>query len=223
MHTPYMGAAADRCRRLLITGTGRSGTAYVCRLLQGLGIDASHEDLYKPRTTRPPEWPDGRRAEVSWMAAPFLSDLPQGTLVLHQTRNPLEVARSFLGRVLFHHGDRTPYSDFLRRHEPDVFRPRRVPVRFMRYYVAWNLRIEEYADFRHRLEDLNDPAYLRRVLELVGASRSEQEIKDVLQSISLKTNAGPREEEHTWASLPAGRDRDKFVSMAARYGYSTVD
>lgn len=218
----HLPMAVAKQRRILVTGTGRSGTVYTSRVLRALGLDATHESIYGPRTKHP-EWPAERQAEVSWMAVPFLGHLPPGTLVVHQVRDPIEVARSFLGRVMFHHGDDTPYSRFLAAHEPAIFRPQRVPVRFMRYYVRWNLRVQPYADLRVRLEDLGDPRHFAEMLAQIGIERSHEEIAQALDEIEPRPNAGPREETHRWDNLPSGKDLEKFVAMAVQFGYDAQD
>src|SRR5689334_5762287 len=85
-------------QRVLITGCARSGTGYLAALLTELGLECGHERVFAPRTVRgsTPTWPDGVRAESSWLAAPYLAHLPKGTAVVHLVRHPLAVMRSNL-------------------------------------------------------------------------------------------------------------------------------
>lgn len=86
--------------RLVVTGSGRSGTGFTATLLTSSGIVCGHEEIFGP-------WVKdfislGRlRNDASWLAAPHLTSLPARTLVVHQTRHPLAVARSYLGIGFF--------------------------------------------------------------------------------------------------------------------------
>jgi hypothetical protein len=86
-------------RPFVVTGTARSGTAYLGALLDGLGLRCGHEDVFGPRTRSFDGW-HGRDGDSSWLAAPFLGDLGDA-LVLHQTRHPLKVVRSLVGVRFF--------------------------------------------------------------------------------------------------------------------------
>jgi hypothetical protein len=108
-----MGTGAAR-PNFVVTGTGRSGTAYMARLLSAAGHSCGHEELFTPHTSGPPAFGE-RQGDSSWLAAPFLPGLPEGCVVLHQVRNPLEVLRSFLGIQMFDDGFRLPAQVRLRR------------------------------------------------------------------------------------------------------------
>lgn len=86
-------------RRFVVTGTARSGTAYLGALLGGLGLRVGHEDVFGPRTRAFDGW-HGQDGDSSWLAAPFLDDLDDA-LVFHQVRHPLKVVRSLVGLRFF--------------------------------------------------------------------------------------------------------------------------
>src|SRR4051794_440119 len=86
-------------RPFVVTGTARSGTAYTAMLLSGLGLRIGHEDVFGPRTRSFDGW-HGQDGDSSWLAAPFLDQLPDA-LVLHQVRHPLKVVRSLVGVRFF--------------------------------------------------------------------------------------------------------------------------
>lgn len=86
-------------RPFVVTGTARSGTAYAAMLLSGLGLRIGHEDVFGPRTRSFDGW-QGQDGDSSWLAAPFLDQLPDA-LVLHQLRHPLKVVRSLVGVRFF--------------------------------------------------------------------------------------------------------------------------
>jgi hypothetical protein len=79
----------------------------VARVLTNAGARCGHEQVFGPRTRAVPHL-DTWQCDASWLAAPFLADLPAGTVVLHQVRNPVDVVSSWYGlRFLSRSG---PYS-----------------------------------------------------------------------------------------------------------------
>lgn len=87
--------------KLIVTGLSRSGTRYTARVLQQLGVNATHEGIYRFRRL----WdqveirPNGAEAEISWLAAPFLSTLDPGTKILIQFREPVAVLNSIASQI----------------------------------------------------------------------------------------------------------------------------
>jgi hypothetical protein len=84
----------------VVTGCARSGTAYMAAVFSRLGLSCGHEVVFGPRTRRF----DGfgpQHGDSSWLAAPFLSQLPDDTLILHRVRHPLRVVGSLLGVRFF--------------------------------------------------------------------------------------------------------------------------
>lgn len=207
-------------KRILITGTGRSGTFFVHRLFQSLGLKATHEIVYGPGVHS--SWPEDVKLEASWLAVPRLNRLPEGTLVLHQVRNPVLVGRSFLGRDFFKPGDRqTPYMRFVSEHEPSVYQLKDPRIRFMRYYLTWNRAVEKHAGFRYRVEDL-DHQLIEHILGELGLERSHEEIANALSQTSKKLNSGPKGgPSFGWNQLPVVRESHDFLRLAQKYGYAT--
>lgn len=87
-------------RPLVVTGCARSGTAYLGKVVGGLGLRFGHEVVFGPRTRAFPGW-QGQHGDASWLAAPFLTQLGQDVLVHHQVRHPLKVVRSLVGVRFF--------------------------------------------------------------------------------------------------------------------------
>lgn len=82
--------------RFVVTGMPRSGTTYTAAVLCRLGLDCGHEEVFHPHTsgfTGFGRW-DG---DASWLAVPFLDQLPPDVRVVHQVRHPLRVAGSLVG------------------------------------------------------------------------------------------------------------------------------
>jgi hypothetical protein len=76
-------------RRVLITGTGRTGSWWLTHALRGAGVSVTHEHHYT--TDRHGPVPD-RHIEVSWLAAPYTP--PADTHVIHLVRDPVAVIAS---------------------------------------------------------------------------------------------------------------------------------
>lgn len=74
-----------------IVGPARSGTAYVAELLTAAGLPTGHEDMFGAYgfDARPE-----LRGDSSWLAVPFLGDIPAACPIVFQTRDPLKVVES---------------------------------------------------------------------------------------------------------------------------------
>lgn len=84
----------------VITGCARSGTGYMASLFTHLGLETQHETVFSPYSQGFEGWSTAP-GESSWLAAPFIHELPPGTIVLHQIRHPLSVVQSLLGIRFF--------------------------------------------------------------------------------------------------------------------------
>ena len=130
---------------LLITGIGRSGTTYLCRVLQIAGVHAGHEM----------RWPKGHRDNpytvvVSWR------DIRRRQMfgdVWHVTRDPLKTISSLptLGsgsfNIMFKYIQSYPWQ-YLKGSTRDWME------RSMWVYILWNIRINHYATYRFKIEDI---------------------------------------------------------------------
>ncbi len=90
-----VGAAAP-LHPFVVTGCPRSGTHYLSEVLTRVGLICRHEAVFGP-SARSFDGFGGAHGDSSWLAVPFLAQLPADAVVLHQTRHPLEVVRSLLG------------------------------------------------------------------------------------------------------------------------------
>ena len=80
----------DSDGRFIVTGTGRSGTLYMVKLLNKVGVPATHEALYAWDANG---W-TGQLCDVSWTNAPHLADLPFPAV--HIVRDPRKVIASLM-------------------------------------------------------------------------------------------------------------------------------
>jgi hypothetical protein len=127
----------------LITGCGRSGTKYITFLLRRLGLDVRHERM-------------GEDGIASWYMTADTDHSPFGPArraasfehIYQQVRHPLPViasAATFKPHTWQFICEHTP----IRMEEP-------LPVRCAKYWYYWNLEAEKIAEWRYRVEHLND-------------------------------------------------------------------
>lgn len=212
--------------RFVVTGCGRSGTGYTANLLTSLGLACGHESVFRPRDPRqgPVKWPASLAGDSSWLAAPFLTSLPEGTVVLHQVREPVSLIRSFL-RIGFFEKP-SGYLQFAEAQLPELAHGDPTE-RCMKYWLYWNRLAERAAEldrlryFRIRVEDI-DAALVERVLALLEFPCTRERIERALAEQARDYNTrGDRNADAgvTWDTLPRGGLRDALEALASRYGY----
>ncbi len=211
-------------KRFLVTGIGRSGTKYAANMLTAAGLPCAWEKAFFAGK-RNPKWsePGG---EASWFAMPSIADLPDDTVVLHQTREPIAWLRSWLQlSAKWSPGVKSFVEDHCGFY---IWERAPHPASDMQVYVNWQRRVEETAAarklpyLRYRLEDL-DADLVGKIFELVGAEFNASMVKTALSTVPRSTNAmrapDPRFADLGWDTLPRGPEFDAFAEMAVRYGY----
>jgi len=218
--------------RFLVTGCGRSGTTYAASLLTELGAACGHEQVFRPQEILRGEvvWPDDVPGEASWMGAPFVQGLPEGTVVLHQVREPLAVVRSFLRMRFFE--DPSDYPEYLavaRAVLPELGAG--APLeRALRYWLGWNRLAERAAQtrglryLRYRVEDLDLELVAELAAEL-GHAVPPGQIERALarQPRDLNTRGDRTADPRTWEELAlqgtAAELAPQVRALAEQYGY----
>jgi hypothetical protein len=195
--------------RFVITGTGRCGTGYLAQLFRAMEIPCGHESIYTP--LGPQDWTI-RRADSSWLAAPFLKDL-QAT-VIHLVRNPLDVLNSFMGIGFFddeadEHGH---YRQFAELHCPEAFTEDTPLERACRFIVLWNAKIEPHRDVLVRVEDMR-PAVMRELMHLVGSDAAIDFVEANFDKVPTDINSR-RRATYTWDDTP-----EWFRRFGSKLGY----
>jgi len=71
----------------IVTGCARSATTYTGQLLSDAGCTCTHEGVFGPHTKGFSGWGTAQ-GDSSWLAVPFLDELPPETVVIHQVREP---------------------------------------------------------------------------------------------------------------------------------------
>lgn len=148
---------------IIVTGTGRCGTAYISRLLTSAGVECAHEGIW-----RLSNWPQAEEmmadldalpfeANASWLMAPFLERFEEHTIV-HLVRHPKPTIDSFRRIAFFNprfEDSHWPYATFAKEYLPEAWAYGTTKMRAGHFYVGWNRMIEEKAPdaIFHRIED----------------------------------------------------------------------
>lgn len=190
-----------RSDKIVVLGTGMSGTGYMRRVFQQLGYKASHEDVYSAWGYL--GWRD-YQVSVSSYAAGY--PLLPGSTYLHVVRDPLLCLRAHMSNHVNEDGygfwfldgdaDQThpaaPHARWWRGHLPQwVYEAPDVMARPMRFLHYWTFHIEEkIASFpyvyRSKLEHVN-PELLRSV-----CGRDDLDYAGALSRVDTSTNSKPR-------------------------------
>jgi len=181
--------------RLLVTGCGRSGTAYTARVLQLHGLDIGHEQV-------------GNDGTVDWHAASRLDDFAD-YVVVHQVRHPLRAIASITTlsaaswRFVARHTAALANAALLRRAAS--------------HWFMWNRLIEQRGYPIRRVEQLGN-----WLGELLAPFNIVPDVSKLMQvPITLNTRSG-HYTKITWASLEA-LDRKlcaRIYDKARQYGYT---
>lgn len=203
-----------RMNRVIITGSGRCGTAYMAHVLSVSGLACSHERVFHHDGPGVWEW---QRFESSWMAAPFLEGFDGS--VVHLVRDPLAVVNSLVGIGFFDENLEVHGVNVAEIHAPLREYARRFldlpddPVEAaMAYVVAWNRMVEPYADMRVRVEDADGETF-QSIARLGGAHHGAPDFAAMLGRVPTNINSR-RRAELTWDDMT-----DDVKKLAVDYGY----
>lgn len=213
VHSIAFSQEADPPAKLLILGCGRSGTSYMAKLLATAGLDIFHER------------PGGSDGLVSWPMlfnsySPWgpIEEYPEYQHTFHQVRNPLHVMTSW--KVNLPDLNRDEWH-FIRKHIPEMSESDSLLVHCAKYWYYWNKKIEERAEWRYRIEDIETvfPSFE----EKLGVPLSGKALDQVPRDFN---SWRPTIEKVTWKELREALPKELFnnlKSMAIRYGYPVND
>ena len=215
----------DGTRQCLITGTGRSGTLYISKILKSLGVSSSHEHESSVYVS-------------SYYHAPKF-DLFDW--VVHQTREPLKtvgslttfddwsftvsekVLKPLYGVVFPRPLGRSKqlregaYSD---SEKAEILKNRKVAAIYHAYY--YNQFIEDYTNplFRFKVEEFID--YVDDILAFTGVTVSEDVRDSAFESVSKSTHHRSGRVDITWDEIEGISPRvfPQLRDMSERYGYA---
>eukprot|EP00435_Cladocopium_sp_Y103_P000058 s1588_g1.t1 len=232
-HTGHLPASG-----FLVTGTGRSGTKFLVKVLNALGLQVSHDTAKQRSADGAVSWVHGnhkRGCQLPWwsynVSESFFSE------VFLMLRDPLSQisSRSENGNL-----ERREWYDFLScssrmndaegdggpgpsaEEDSDVVRSLKTALKF---YVLQNSFIEEYAARTFRVEDLRDDPQI--IMEICSRNHSCNcslaKVKEVMNEVGEKVNSNHTNKTAnvTWSRL-AALDRPFAVMaqvLAQRHGY----
>ncbi len=222
--------------KYIVVSSPRSGTGYTAEALNRLGLNCGHETWFFPGQAvyhKPGEkfWGDS-----SWLAAPFLDKMPPGTLVLHQTRDPIKTLDSMSGRRQLRgntepagEGPRGEYTKFLKVYFDNWESRESQQERLARFWVEWNLKIQKQEGnpklryLRYKIEDMNEELLLS-IASLIGAPTPIAEQLRLALHTDTNTNhrVGQANTIVPWAEEFLRSDNklaERARSLSEAYGY----
>lgn len=202
-------------RPFLITGCGRSGTAWAASLFTMLGTECLHERQYRPGSHGPL-----RKPESSWLAIPYLEDLPEGTPVLRIMRDPYDVVRSTMARgFLADMSNR--HAAYAAKHCMGINGARDHLGRAIRWATLWDTPLNVRPHQILRTGDLK--SVLDAYRYATGGKPPRMPVQDAMNQIGQKVNTN---NPHTRFRTPDRKeindhpDGGLLRHRATRYGYS---
>lgn len=205
----------------LVTGCGRSGTAWAAALFTALGYPCEHEAAFRPAALNGPAYPlfEGglAQSESSWLAVPYAHRLPEETPVLRLMRNPYYVVQSAMGKGFLTDME-DPYAAFVTRHRPDItFTPDPLG-RVIRWVALWDETLYGVDHLTFQIETDN----VARAVEYVTGDRLPDEVvQDALVRVGEQRNpgGGPQYPRPSLDDILNHPDAVLLAQRARRFGY----
>ena len=165
--------------RIIVTGTGRSGTGFMSKVLTMAGHDCGHERIFTPNGVYPK--PSEEASDSSWMSMPYLDEYREAQILMPY-RPPNEVIGSLIGIQFFELP--SPYLDFAYREFPEM-RQDMAPIEAANaFYQNWQARCITRADVVFPLTDIpwdiiarkigGRESYLRAAETMTGNSYNQR-------------------------------------------------
>lgn len=211
--------------RVLVTGMGRSGTGYMAALFTAAGLPCGHEALYDSPTATAPSW-RGVRAESSWYAVPWVSQLPTDVHVVRLVRHPLHWLSSWALTVWIPQRLRAPPTRYLARHTGTNWckLAQRDPIdASMRLWVRWHSLLSERSPRVPelvRVEDVDQQwlaALLHRRIGITQQTATER-ADEAITATSTRVNAR-KHAAISWRNVASKPHARLFRERAAEFGY----
>lgn len=195
----------------LVTGCGKSGTVWASQLFRHLGYPCKHESQFSLDNHGPLVKP-----EVSWLAMPYVNDIPNDVPVFHIVRNPYHVVQSAVKMKLFRDTHWSRYEDFILSHQPDC-NHKDYLTRVIRWVTGWDARLmqQEIPLFRVELSRVLIRMFLKTAL---GTEFSDSEVKAAMAR--GQAHRSPRERwVPTIDEINQHREGWRVQQRAERLGY----
>jgi hypothetical protein len=219
MSAPLPYPARQAAIDFVVTAAPRSGTTYVAKVLQKLGVDCRHEWSFTPWevVTEKYRLNSGPWGDSSWLAAPFLHMLPAGTKVLHVVREPLQTLNSIIGTGQIDWPD--DYRTFIARHcwNDEDYWPADVALDAQTFWVRWNLMIECSGRVNRRFQVEQLPSLLPEIASEIGVSNIDERL--MAEAVTAVPTTANNRRHHSSVRLTRADLTAECVEAARRYGY----
>lgn len=169
----------------LITGCGRSGTAWAANLLTALGHPCGHEQIYSVNGPRP-----FTRSESSWLAMPFIWDLPSDVGIIRIMRDPYRVVQSAMVRGFLRDTDGL-YERYVATHRPHITHPADHLGRVIRWVSEWDDNFDHHKFPTLKVDQASTEDVSDMVWEATGAIHAEASIAAAIGHVGNGVNANP--------------------------------
>lgn len=228
--------------KFIVTGCGRSGSVYMSRILNDVGIPCGHESIFNQEKENhvlqrfygymPPTiskcsdnhgWVDLSKlqADSSYMAVPYLNykDV-KNVPIIHIVRNPFAVISSFvLDLEYFKLKENNTFNDgkweeWIFSHTPELNLTTDPVERACLYYISWNERIEKCKNDRPYWFQKVEGSFCDKFFEFLGIPPMEVGFKN--KRINSKKQ---RNRDLTADNILNSSIRDKFLEIVSHYGY----
>lgn len=205
-------------RRILIVGSGRSGTGWASEVLRQLGVACGHESIFDNETADPAvpyNWPKTLDAEASWLAIPRLPLVGIG--VVQIVRDPLAVVKSHLDLGFFQNDH--VYTRAALAITPAIANEHTEADMSLLHWLRLNELAAPYADLTFQLEQIDETA-VEHILALGGHSRSADEIRGAIKLEPVNRKDESKLEDHhvSWDSFRP-QLAEAARAAAGRWGY----
>lgn len=206
LETYYINFLLPKNKTLIvITGCGRSGTTFSTKLLDQMGLRIGHERFKRDGVS---SWFLVSQIDKAPLG-PSLKDLKKHKpLIIHQVREPLAAISSMqsLG---------SPSWRFLESLIPISLQNDSKVLLAMKYYYYWNLKTEEIARNRVKVEDFGE-----RIKDILDQHNIEY--KDINVTLNQKSKVNTRlHSKLSWDDLYE-EDRvlaEKIKILGKKYNY----
>lgn len=204
----------------LVTGCGRSGTAWAAHLFTDMGYPCGHEVVFSPWASGPLD-----RSDSSWLAVPHLPSLPADTPILRVMRDPYLVVQSIMTRG-FLANLAGPFESYVSRYRPDIVGTSSHLGRAIRWVSKWDEPLDDLPCRLLRVEDgdVNMAPIIAAFHHAVDDQPADGELRLSLRKLGTKINTNPaslvgRVVPPSREQINAHPDGPLLVSRAERFGY----
>lgn len=207
-------------KRFVVTGTGRSGTKFASHLFTRCGLPCTHQSTYTERNRAPNPDYQGKKGASSAFAAPYVNEINDDTLIIHQVRNPERVIASLIKNrhlVTQKQNDATKrYVEHVDLSGCDTYAEQAAAL-----WVRWNnlvLQAEKRKNYiLHRVEDYN-AEFVMAVGESLGVKIKRRVVDYVLKELGQDTGTSGYTEPVRINTLRPSL-RDEVMQVAQHVGY----